>query len=143
MSARPMNVRKTTCLALALSMLSLQWSASLQAKSQCDKKKTECKDGAGKVKDCCSSSQTCKNGKCYYPGELQMLESSKSKTQTQPAAGQGDSGSKDGSGSKTDNAERIKLLGKMLLEGDDFKIRVQAAFSLSKIEDTKFLPYLF
>jgi hypothetical protein len=135
-----MNVRKTACLALALLLLPLQWSSPLQAGSKCDKKKTECKDGSGKVTDCCSSSQTCKNGKCFYPGELQMLESKNPKTQ--PVSGQGGSGSKDASGDKTDNAERIKLLGKMLLESDDFKVRIQAAFSLSKIEDPKILPYL-
>ncbi|MFH1435949.1 MAG: HEAT repeat domain-containing protein [Pseudomonadota bacterium] len=108
------------------------------AKSKCGKKKTECKDKSGTVTDCCSSSQTCKNGRCYYPGELMIIEENKKK-----AAGKAAPKNEAPTGETTeDSSKRIAMLGEMLQESPDFKVRVQAAFSLSKIKNPKILTYL-
>ncbi len=126
---------------LSALVLMLPWSTELQAKKKCQKKQKECKDGSGKVSDCCSSSQVCKNGKCWYPGELDLIEKQKAKQKSSSSSKKsGSSSSSDGK--DDDNIKRIEMLGKMLLESNDFKVRVQAAFSLSKIKDPKILPYL-
>jgi|GEM_PF-3137588 len=116
-----------------------------QAFSKCDNKKTECKDSSGKTTDCCTSSQICKNGRCYYPGELMLMEEKKAKKVSESPVQSNGKAEKDGKDGKDEksNTERIKILGKMLLENEDFKVRVQAAFSLAKIPDKKILPYLF
>jgi hypothetical protein len=126
--------------ALSAVVLVVPWSTELQAKKKCQKKQKECKDGSGSVTDCCSSSQVCKDGKCWYPGELDLIEKQKAK-QKSSSSGSGSS-SASPSSKDDDNAKRIEMLSKMLLTSNDFKVRVQAAFSLSKIKDPKILPYL-
>lgn len=122
----------------AFLFLFLPWSSQLHAKKKCPKKKKACRDSSGKITDCCSSSQICEKGKCYYPGELEQIKKKKARIK-KSSKGSSFSSSSD---KKTDNIKRIQMLGKMLLESKDFKVRVQAAFSLSKIKNPKILPYL-
>ncbi len=128
-----MKYFRAALVAIFLVPLSWQRIPALQAGEKCDPKKTECRDGSGRVTDCCHPSQKCKNGRCFYPGNLH----SNPKEDTTIKNEGGSAAEK-----KMANVERINLLGKMLGESKDFKIRVQAAFSLAKIEDPKILPYL-
>ncbi len=133
-------MRKRKKVLLFLSCLFFVGSAHSPAlaKSKCGKKKKECMDKSGTVTDCCSLSQTCKNGRCYYPGELMLMEENKKKAKSKTA-----DKSKAPSGEATkDSSKRIAMLGEMLQESPDFKVRVQAAFSLSKIKNPKILTYL-
>jgi hypothetical protein len=137
-----MRKRPTALAVLIAFFLLLPWSTDLQAKKKCEKKQKECKDASGKVADCCSSSQVCKAGKCYYPGELELLEKKKGNTGSGASSSSSSSSSGGGKDEASDNAKRIEMLGKLIVESDDFKVRVQAAFSLSKIKDPKILPHL-
>lgn len=115
---------------LSLFLLSTQATA----KKKCGKKRRECRNQQGQVTDCCTVSQVCKAGRCYYPGELMLMEERKKKLHKH--SGSSISEGKDSGGG------RVKLLGEMILKNPDFKVRVQAAFSLSKIGDPRIVPYL-